>query len=1019
MMNRRTASIGIIFHVIILLLSFSCGRITMPDQLKKGFTNPPDSARPGVYWYFMDGNIDRESITKDLESMKKAGLSYALFLEVNVGIPRGKVDFLSDEWLDLFRHAVREAERLGIRIILGSGPGWAGSGGPWIRPEGSMKHLVASDTTLTGPLVFEGRLGIPEPREPFFGQESVPANLKTERESWYKDFRILAFPAPANPAKLTGTDDKAYYYRAPYTSQAGVVPFFIARPEYGEINGEYIIKGQIIDLTNRLQEDGTFQWSVPPGKWTILRFGMRNNGSVTRPAPLPGLGFESDKFDTAAVSFHYKEYIGKLADFVKPRKQSNGGGWTMIHIDSWEMGAQNWTGNFVDEFIKRRGYDPLLYLPVFKGYIINSPEISERFLWDVRQTASDLIIENHASRLKELGRKSGFIISIEPYDMNPASDIDLGLVADVPMGEFWSDGFGFNSAFSCIEASSIGHLTGKPVVAAEAFTSSSEEAWKLYPGAMKNQTDWALAMGINRFIFHTFAHKPLNDELVPGMTMGPYGVHWDRKQTWWPMVKGYHDYLARCQLLLSQGTPVADILYLTSEGAPNVFKPPSSAMEGSETMPDKKGHSFDGCSPSFLIENATVRDGSIVFPGGASYKILVLPGIETMTPELIKKIEELLKLGATVAGPPPLKSPSLEGFPESDASVKRFSDAIWQGMTDIGYTFSTYSRGHTYLTSKIQDNMESMPPDTAYSLFPSYSRINYLLQYNNVLPDFISEGNFRYAHRSMQDREIYFVSNRTGETVSDSCVFRDGTMNAEIWDPMTGKIRNLFYQKRIAGGIKIRLKLEAWQSCFVVFYKTERNPSEIPSEDSDFPSFNPLMQLKGPWSVSFNAKTGGYGTVSFDTLSSWTAREEEGIRYYSGVATYTIDFDLPDGIDGKRKEELVLSLGNVKNIAKVKLNEKDLGIVWTDPWTIDMGKSIRQKANHLEIEVANLWVNRLIGDEAKPWDGIENGKWPEWLVNNTARSSGRNTFTTTRYYKKEDPLLESGLLGPVRILIKE
>ncbi len=191
--------------------------------------------------------------------------------------------------------------------------------------------------------------------------------------------------------------------------------------------------------------------------------------------------------------------------------------------------------------------------------IVNSVEISERFLWDIRQTSNELIIENHAVRFKELGRRNGFRLSIEPYDMNPAADLDLGIVADVPMCEFWSDGFGFNSAFSCIEATSIAHVTGAPVVAAEAFTADSHEAWKKYPGNMKNQGDWAFCMGINRFIYHTFAHKPYDDKYRPGMTMGPYGVHWDRGQTWWPMAEAYHKYISRCQYILSQGKPVADI----------------------------------------------------------------------------------------------------------------------------------------------------------------------------------------------------------------------------------------------------------------------------------------------------------------------------------------------------------------------------------------------------------------------------------------------------------------------------
>ncbi len=266
--------------------------------------------------------------------------------------------------------------------------------------------------------------------------------------------------------------------------------------------------------------------------------------------------------------------------------------------------------------------------------------------------------------LKSWGGDYGFKLSIEPYDMNPASDLDLGAVADVPMCEFWTKGFGFNSAFSCVEATSIAHVHGLPVVAAEAFTAGREEAWKMYPGNVKNQGDWAFCMGINKFVYHTFAHKPLGDELRPGMTMGPYGVHWDRGQTWWPLVSEYHKYVSRCQYLLRQGHTVADILYLTPEGAPHVFRPPFSALEGDDVLPDKRGYNFDGCSPLALIEKASVVDNRIVFPRGASYRLLVLPNIETMTPILVEKIDWLVKEGAVVIGQPPVKSPSLSNYPE-------------------------------------------------------------------------------------------------------------------------------------------------------------------------------------------------------------------------------------------------------------------------------------------------------------------------------------------------------------------
>jgi hypothetical protein len=748
-----------------------------------------------------------------------------------------------------------------------------------------------------------------------------------------------------------------------------------------------------------------------------MRFVKRNNGAVTRPAPAPGLGFESDKFDTVSFDAHYKAYIGKLISKVRPFKSKTGGGWTMIHIDSWEMGSQNWTNDFREQFRKRRGYDLLLFLPVYNGLIVNSLEMSERFLWDVRQTSNELIIENYAGRFKELGQRNGFRLSIEPYDMNPASDIDLGSVADVPMCEFWSDGFGFNSSFSCIEATSIAHIKGAPVVAAEAFTADHTEAWKKYPGDMKNQGDWAFCMGINRLIYHTFAHKPFDDKYRPGMTMGPYGVHWDRGQTWWPMVDGYHKYITRCQYLLSQGNPVADILYLTPEGAPQVFLPPPTSVEGTPVMPDKKGFNFDGCSPLFLIKNATVKDNRIVFPSGTSYRILVLPKVETMTPELVEKIGSLVKDGAIVYGNPPKKSPSLTNYPECDRKVKELAESIWAvSERPIDLTERLFGKGSIWWNgeSAMFKSGKKEFSDPA-SLYPDYNETVNIIQKKGLLPDFSSGGSIRYTHRALPDRDIYFISNRTGLMVTDTCLFRDGTKNAELWDAVTAKINPLLCFTAKNGSIEVPVRLEPFQSYFVVFYHSERTDNKKFRTPEMFRDKKSIKKLDGKWNVSFDPTWGGPENIQFDSLYDWTKRPDDGIRYYSGIAVYRKSFDLPDSEVRSKKSEYYLELGTVKNLAHVKLNGKDLGIIWTAPWQVNITDALKSKGNQIEIQVADLWINRLIGDENQPWDGVKDGKWPEWLLNGTPRESKRFTFTTHRFYKKDDPLVESGLLGPVII----
>lgn len=644
------------------------------ESPEAAFHDPPATARPWAYWFVMDGNLTREGITADLEAMQRAGLGGVILMEVDVGIPRGPVQFMSDEWRALFKHAVSEAQRLGLQITLNAGPGWTGSGGPWIKPEQSMQHLVAAETNVVGPARFDAILPRAQPRKPFFGEGALPPALEKARKEFYRDVAVLAFPTPRDNARIPDIDEKALYLRAPYSSQPGVKPFLPAPASFDEPPTDACIPAdQVLDLTARLSPDGRLDWDVPAGDWTILRFGRTSTGQNTRPAPLPGLGLESDKFDPAALDAHFAAFIGSLLKTVgSPQKA--GAGWTMLHMDSWEMSSQNWTADFRAEFQARRGYDPQPYLPAMTGRVVGSRELSERFLWDLRQTAQELVVANHARHLRELGRRHGFGLSIEPYDMNPCADLELGGVADVPMCEFWAQGYGFATEFSCFEAVSIAHTLGRPVVAAESFTSGDGERWQLYPGALKAQGDWAFCAGINRIVFHRYQHQPWLDR-APGMTMGPYGVHWERTQTWWDLVPAYHQYLARCQYLLRRGLPVADICYLVPEGAPQVFRPPASATRGAP--PDRRGHNFDGCAPDVLRQQTSVQDGRLRFTDGMSYRLLVLPEFDTMTPRLLRKISDLVHAGATVVGPPPRRSPSLADYPRGDAEVQRLAKELW------------------------------------------------------------------------------------------------------------------------------------------------------------------------------------------------------------------------------------------------------------------------------------------------------------------------------------------------------
>ena len=1057
MPRRRPTSLTFLW--IIPLVFLACGRGPSPsrpaggdapDALATGFAHPPDSARPWAYWMWMDGNLNREGITADLESMRAAGLGGVVICEVNVGVPRGPVEFMSPEWRGLFKHVVREAERLGLEVTLNAGPGWTGSGGPWVKPDESMQHIVAAAVEAEGPSRFDAELPRPARRPAFFGEGGLPAEIKKTMDGFYRDVAVLAFPTPAKGPLVSDIDEKALYVRAPYSSQPGVKPFLPAPSEFpGLPAGAAIDPARIVDLTDRMTPEGRLAWDVPDGRWTILRFGRTTTGANTRPAPVPGLGLECDKLDAAAFDAHYDAFVGALLREIGPRRTDGQAGWTTLHIDSWEMGAQNWTGAFREEFRRRRGYDLLPFLPAVTGRPVRSLETSERFLWDLRQTANELVLENHALRLKERGRRDGFRLSIEPYDMTPCADMTLGTAADVPMGEFWL--YGFNTAHSVVEAAGIAHTNGRAIVAAESFTSDDREAWQAHPASMKALGDWAFTAGVNRIVFHRSQHQA-GLQARPGMTMGPYGVHWERTQTWWDLVPAYHAYLARCQFLLRRGLPVADVCFLVAEGAPHVFRPPASALRGDP--PGPAGAAFDGCPPETLIAAASVKDGRIVFPDGMSYRVLVLPERETMTPALLTKVRDLVAAGATVIGPRPRKSPSLAGYPDCDTEIERLAAEVWGDCDGLKVTEHAFGLGRVVWMKRSSGPSNDTAgggaagPATKASAIPlpsdratwsvgapplndpeqygDFAVVTRVLDKMAVAPDFSSDVPLRWIHRRAGAAEIYFVANPEPRAVDATAVFRLSGLNPELWDPLEGTTRGLAGYSVSDGRTSVPLRFEPHRSFFIVF-RNAAPPASIvdpaAASAANFPVPIEIAALEGPWDVAFDPKWGGPEKITFESLDDWSRRPEAGIRYYSGTATYAKTFDLPGAAaDAAKSGRVWLDLGTVKNIAGVRLNGRDLGVVWCDPWRIEITEVVKPAGNRLEIRVANLWPNRLIGDEQEPPDteyakGGNLARWPDWLLKGEPRpSAGRLAFSTWKHYDKNSPSLPSGLLGPVRFL---
>jgi hypothetical protein len=1132
-----------------------------PGSMIADFIQPPDDARPWVYWYFMDGNLTREGIEADLQAMKRAGIGGAIYLEVGIGIERGPIEFMSEPWQELLGRAFSEADRLGLQIALAAGPGWCGTGGPWVRPDQSMQHLVASKTQVEGPIAFDARLPQPPPRTPFFGIDTLSPDLLKTFKEFYQDEYVLAFPTPAAGASIGDIDEKALYTRGsyssqipgPYTTRPWVRPFLPSLATYAAIPEERCVaSGQVMDLTGKLSQDGRLTWNVPSGNWTILRFGRTLTGQTTRPAPKPGLGFETDKFSASALDAHFDAYIASLLSKTGA-PQHPGRGLGALHFDSWEMSSQNWSSGFGEEFKRRRGYDPVAMLPTFAGIVVDNSETSERFLWDIRQTASELVCEKQALRLRQRGKQYGLFLSLEPYDLNPSADMDLGATADIPMAEFWSRTYpNFPPTdFSLAEAASVGHTQGRKVIGAESFTALVEERGHQHPASVKAEGDWAFCQGINKFVIHRYQAQPWLDRF-PGMTMGTdggFGVHWERTQTWWDFAHAYHLYVSRCSQMLRRGLFVADILYLVLEGAPNVFFPPRSAFRPG-VFADRRGYNFDACAPETLITRASVKDGRIVFPDGMSYRLLVLPQSQTMTPRTLEKVVRLVEDGATVLGAPPDKSPSLSSYPDCDRQVRELAARLWPegktlrerrvGQGSVIYDMEAAHRAQTnpllearwiwsasdkiggnlyfrrefsvadahniqtaplaitadknyklYLnkrfiqigsavqrvsrvdvssllrsgTNELSAFVESstiklgqsalisdstidsaaqsglivslavrdrdgskleihtdrqwtcsstesgpaaevvelgpydMPPwrlnDASIEhddIYPSYAATAEILQQLGVDSDFEADAPLRAIHRREGGQDFYFMANGEARRQSATCSFRVSGRQPEWWDPLTGERRDLPEFSESGGRTQISIRMEPLESGFVVFRNPVTHQSTISGEN--FPGFQTVTSLAGPWQVAFDPRWGGPAQVTFSLLEDWTSRLEPGIRNYSGKATYSLAFDC-SALD--RSLRYFLCLGKVANIASIRFNGRDLGVVWCDPWRMPFPSGLlRPRDNALEIVVANLWVNRLIADS-----GLSPEKRLTWITGNP--------------FHPEDPLLESGLLGPVTI----
>jgi hypothetical protein len=694
-----------------------------------------------------------------------------------------------------------------------------------------------------------------------------------------------------------------------------------------------IPRSEIVNLTPKMSQDGTLNWDFPPGKWTILRMGYALTGAKNRPAPPTGSGFEVDKLSRKYVEAYFHGYIDPLEKALGPLM---GKSLRYVMMDSWEAGMQNWTDEMIAEFTKRRGYDPTPYLPVMAGRVVDSAEVSDRFLWDFRRTLADMIADNHYGTMAELLKQKGIGIYAEAAGVSMEIMEDTLLnksKVEIPMGEFWLGRMHPDLQYyaDVRGAASAAHIYGKPLVATESFTGGGYES----PYTLKKLGDYWFAQGVNRIVFHTSAHQPLDTK--PGNTM--VGTHINRNITWAEKAQPFMTYLARASYMLQQGLFVADLAYLLPESIPS-----SQPFWGAGLQPrPPEGYDYDCINADVLLHRMSVsNDGRLVLPDGMSYRVLVLPQIDQMTVPVLRKICELVAGGAKVVGPKAVKSPSLAGYPDADIELHSLAADVWGDLDGVIRNKRFYGKGLVTW---------GLPLEDVFALI----RLPKDFEYSGPL-----DADLPWIHRRAGDADIYFVANRTDRSQDIQARFRVDGKEAELWHPDTGMSEPAYYS--IANGrTTVPLHLAERESVFVVL----RRAAAAPSRTLPHPQLTTLATVNGSWDVNFPPNLGAPAKIQLAKLESLTANTNEGVKCFSGTATYTKTLQVPrDWLRPGAK--ILLDLGSARDVAEVAVNGKSLGTLWKPPYQVDVTSALKPGANQIEVKVTNEWTNRQIGDRSAP-----------------------------------------------------
>ena len=1019
-------------------LFFSCKEHDSLVAIEAGFRNVPDSIRIGAYWYWLSDNISKEGVIRDLHAMKAAGITRAFIGNIGIdNLPYGEVKIFAPEWWEAIHAALKTATELDIEMGIFNSPGWSQSGGPWVKPEESMRYLASTDLHVKGPVSFNGKfpgvtketqlvrvIAYPEQVNPYQkkfqlykkGNETLSFDMPVDGQAVIRSF---SFSTPtvmrANAELQAKTGDtfktvrKFEIDRSKFDLNVGFDPYapvVLSLPEtqttmfrliiesrnagegtvvlsdelvverypeqslakmfqrplpywhvymwprqawYESTTGFVIPQDKVLDLTASLSADGILTWEVPEGHWTLSLLEMKSTGVTNSPATPEATGLEIDKMSKKHVATHFDAFLGEILRRVPEADRKS---FKVAVQDSYETGGQNWTDDMIERFREVYGYNPATYLPVLYGKVVGNEDVSSRFLWDLRRLVADRISYDYVGGLREICHQHGLTTWLENYGHwgFPGEFLQYGGQSDEVAGEFWSVG-----ELGDIEnraASSCAHIYGKNRVWAESCTSGGPNFGR-YPYDMKQRVDRFFTEGINASLLHLYVHQPYEDR-NPGMSAW-FGNDFHRKNTWFSQINLFTGYLRRANFMLQQGRYVADVAYFIGEDAPK--------MTGIDEPKLPKGFAYDYINAEVLMTRATVKDGRLTLPDGMNYGLLVLPDQQSMRPELLQKIKDMVQSGLAVYGDPPVYSPSLSGYPDADREVQRIGRELFAG--------NSYGSGKIFrLGTGLQAALDEL------GMQPDFNMVN--------------DAPVLYIHRTTDEGEIYFISNQSAEKTSVACDFRvEAGLHPELWNPLTSEMRRLPDYKRTGSRTTLTMELDGFESSFIVFRKGKK----ASGVKQNFQPKEILCTVNAPWQVSFErGKRGPETPVTFRGLTDWKESGDERIKYFAGEAVYATNFTL-DHIPSK---EIYIDLGKVMVMAKVKLNGQYVGGVWTSPYRLNVTDYIQKGDNMLEITVVNNWQNRLIGDRQLP----EN-ECPTW--------------TPINPWKADSPLQSSGLLGPVEI----